>query len=85
MRRCGYGVNQDETEDAVSGIGVVVTDPSGQPVAALTLAVPSARFDRRQVTGYLDALGEGRGADRKPARRRTRGPSGALSTAGGFC
>ncbi|MBB3045632.1 hypothetical protein FHU40_005492 [Nocardioides soli] len=47
--------------------------------------MPSARFDRRQVTGYLDALGEGRGADRKPARRRTRGPSGALSTAGGFC
>ncbi|QWF22405.1 IclR family transcriptional regulator [Nocardioides sp. LMS-CY] len=58
VRRCGYGVNQDETEDAVSGIGVVVTDPSGHPVAALTLAVPSARFDRRQVTGYLDALGE---------------------------
>ena len=44
VRHRGYGVNLEETEPGVSGVAAAVVTPSGRPIAALTLAVPSSRF-----------------------------------------
>jgi DNA-binding IclR family transcriptional regulator len=44
LRVTGYAVNQEETEEGVSAIGVAVRNGSGKAVAALSIAVPSARF-----------------------------------------
>lgn len=44
VRRRGYGINVEETEPGVSGVAAAVVTPSGRPIAALTLAVPSSRF-----------------------------------------
>jgi len=56
VRSQGYGVNHNETEDGVSGVGVALHDASGQAVAALTLAVPSARFSRADLPAYAELL-----------------------------
>ena len=42
------------------GLGVSVHTPSGTAVAALTTAVPSVRFRRQDVPGYVEGLSEAR-------------------------
>ena len=56
VRRSGYGVSQNETEPGVSGVGVVIRDGDEIPVAALTLAIPTARFSRSDLPAYVEAL-----------------------------
>lgn len=51
-----YGFNRDETEIGVTGVGVSITDAAGSPVAAFTVAVPTARFHRRDQSRYVRAL-----------------------------
>lgn len=57
VRRRGYGINVEETEPGVSGVAAAVLTPAGRPVAALTVAVPSSRFDDlgAEKTGKLAA------------------------------
>lgn len=56
LRKSGYGINRDETERGVSGVGVAVRDARGRPVCAFTVAVPSVRFETEQVDRYREAL-----------------------------
>ena len=56
VRRLGYGSSVEETERGVHGLGVSVRTPSGRTVAALTTAVPSVRFRRQDVHGYVESL-----------------------------
>ena len=56
VRRLGYGISVEETERGVCGVGISVHAPSGGTVAALTTAVPSVRWRRQDVPGYVDAL-----------------------------
>src|SRR5690606_23415022 len=56
VRKRGYGLNNEETERGVSGVGVAVHDPGGAAVAAFTVAVPAVRFHRSNVTAYVTAL-----------------------------
>jgi IclR family acetate operon transcriptional repressor len=56
VRRLGYGTNVEETERGVHGLGVSVHTPSGSRVAALTIALPSVRFRRQDVPGYVEGL-----------------------------
>ncbi|MBQ0828233.1 IclR family transcriptional regulator [Streptomyces tagetis] len=58
VRQQGYGRNDEETEQGVSGVGMAVGDMLGQPVAALTVAVPSARFTRDHIDTCLAALAD---------------------------
>lgn len=44
IRARGFGINVEETEVGVSGVAAAVLAPTGRPVAALTIAVPSSRF-----------------------------------------
>jgi IclR family acetate operon transcriptional repressor len=60
VRRVGYGTSVEETERGVHGLGVSVHAPSGAAVAALTTAVPSVRFRRQDVPGYVAGLSEAR-------------------------
>jgi IclR family acetate operon transcriptional repressor len=55
VRRQGWAVNDQETEDDVSAVGVVVCNHD-RPVGALSLAVPSARFRRTEPSYYLEPL-----------------------------
>ncbi len=56
VREAGYGTNIEETEQGVCGLGVTVHTSGGRPIAAFTLAVPSTRFKREDVSGHVSAL-----------------------------
>lgn len=68
VRRSGHGINRDETESGVSGVGVLFRGADGRGAGALTLAIPTARFARRDAAVYAAAL-----------ERAARGVSDALS------
>jgi DNA-binding IclR family transcriptional regulator len=48
VRKQGYGVNVEESEPGVTAIGMSVGSRWGRPMAALSVAAPTARFHRRQ-------------------------------------
>lgn len=48
-RRVGYAVNRESTEAGVCAIGRCIADRAGQPVAALSIAVPTVRFTRDRI------------------------------------
>lgn len=52
----GFGTNFEETESGVVGLGVAIHDPAGQPVAAITTAIPASRFKRPAMPGIVEAL-----------------------------
>ncbi|MQA60689.1 MAG: helix-turn-helix domain-containing protein [Actinophytocola sp.] len=56
VRRSGHGINRDETESGVSGVGVVFRGADGRGAGALTLAIPTARFARGEAATYAAAL-----------------------------
>lgn len=56
VRKAGYGTSTEETEQGVSGLGVCIRDAKGKPVAAFTTAIPTARFRKAAVPGYVHAL-----------------------------
>jgi IclR family transcriptional regulator, acetate operon repressor len=71
VRRKGYGTNVEESEPGVTAVGVSIKAPSGRPVAALSVAVPTARFDRRAEPGLAAHLREvGTAAERALAAAR---------------
>jgi DNA-binding IclR family transcriptional regulator len=56
VRRRGYAVNDQETETGLTALGVVVPAGSGPPTAAISLAMPSARWSRDRVPAWGAAL-----------------------------
>jgi IclR family transcriptional regulator, acetate operon repressor len=56
VRHVGYGLNQEETEPGVCGLGVAVHDAIGSAVASLVVAVPSVRFRRADIPRYAEDL-----------------------------
>lgn len=62
VRRQGYGVNSQESEAGLTAIGVSIRSRSGRPLAALSVAVPTARFDRRHEPEMAARLTEARSA-----------------------
>ena len=55
-RKRGYSTNADETERGVTVIGVSIRAPNGRPLAAMTVATPTARYDSRCETAFAEAL-----------------------------
>jgi IclR family acetate operon transcriptional repressor len=49
VRRRGFAVNDQETETGLTAVGVAVPDPGGAVRAALSLAVPTARYSRDRL------------------------------------
>jgi IclR family transcriptional regulator, acetate operon repressor len=52
VRRRGVAVNDRATEAGVTAIGRVLRAPGGPPTAAVSLAVPTARFRRDRLAGW---------------------------------
>lgn len=49
VRRRGFAVNDQATETGLTALGVAVPDPEGAVRAALSLAVPTARYSRDRL------------------------------------
>lgn len=52
----GWAVNDRETEDDVTAVGVAVPGTDGRPVGALSVAAPSARYRRADAETYVQPL-----------------------------
>jgi DNA-binding IclR family transcriptional regulator len=58
VRRRGYAVNDQQTEAGLTAIGRAVADADGRPVAAVSIALPSVRFTRQNLAGWVAALSD---------------------------
>lgn len=56
VRRVDFATNFEETEQGVIGVGVSINDPDDRPVAALTTATPSIRFNRADMPDHVQEL-----------------------------
>ena len=56
VRRRGFAINDQHTETGLTALAVPVRAPDGAPLAAIALALPSARFHRNRVTEWVSAL-----------------------------
>lgn len=56
VRTRGYAISIEESARGVDGIAVCAKDTAGQPIFAISLAIPSARFDRGRLPEYVGAL-----------------------------
>jgi IclR family acetate operon transcriptional repressor len=62
VRRQGYGVNAQESEAGLTAFGASIRSRSGRPIAALSVALPTARFDPRHEPELAAQLMEARSA-----------------------
>ncbi|TDB91526.1 IclR family transcriptional regulator [Actinomadura sp. KC216] len=56
VRDRGFAINDQLTETGLTALGVAVKDPAGVPLAGLSIALPTARFDRDRLPGWVGAL-----------------------------
>jgi DNA-binding IclR family transcriptional regulator len=57
-RTRGYSVNHGESEPGLVAVGVPLSDRTGTPVAALTIAGPTSRMGPEGVDRAVEALRE---------------------------
>ena len=55
MRQNGFALNNEQTEAGLSAIGVPVRWADGM-IAGISLAMPTARFSRDRVPGWVQEL-----------------------------
>lgn len=53
-RRRGYALSEEETDTAVAGVSVPITDRQGQVIAGLTIAGPKTRFTRARIPQLVE-------------------------------
>lgn len=58
VRKQGYAVNQEESEQGVVAVGACVRDQAGRPLAGMSVSVPSARYRRSDLARYAAAVQE---------------------------
>lgn len=56
VRKRGFAINNQLTENGVTAIGVPIRDEDGSVCAALSIALPSVRFNRDELPSWLAAL-----------------------------
>jgi len=61
VRKRGFAINDQLTETGLTAVGVAVRDAAGAPVAAVTSAMPTARFDRDALPGIVSAISDAAG------------------------
>jgi IclR family acetate operon transcriptional repressor len=83
VRKTGYGTNSEETEQGVSGMGMAIRDPVGRPIAAFTVAVPSARFVPERFPAFEIALTEAVSATEEQLNRGITGTLDWAATSSG--
>lgn len=58
VRRNGYALNLEEAAQGVNGLAMCAKDGDGNPIVAVSVAIPASRFRRLELPGYLTALQE---------------------------
>ncbi|MFJ9392986.1 IclR family transcriptional regulator [Nocardioides sp. NPDC101246] len=56
VRNRGYALSIEESAQGVDGVAVCSKDALGRPIFAISLAIPSSRFERGKVPDYVAAL-----------------------------
>jgi DNA-binding IclR family transcriptional regulator len=56
VRSRGYAISIEEAAQGVDGVAICAKDPCGRPLFAISLAIPSSRFDRAELPRYVEAL-----------------------------
>lgn len=56
MRRRGYALNNQESEQRISAVGVAVCDVTGSPVGALAIVCPVERFTKANIEEWVVLL-----------------------------
>lgn len=56
VRQQGYGLNAEESEPGVIALGASITPTDGKPVGAISVALPSVRFDPNQIQDFIGPL-----------------------------
>jgi DNA-binding IclR family transcriptional regulator len=56
VRRQGFAVNDQRTEAGVTAVGRALRDAGGTPVAAVSVAMPTARYDRTRLPEWVALL-----------------------------
>lgn len=56
IRRRGYATNPEGTEAGLHAIGMAMRDESGEAVAALSIAMPTARYAKQRLTTMVREL-----------------------------
>jgi DNA-binding IclR family transcriptional regulator len=56
VRADGFGLNQGDTEEGISAVGVAVPDDAGTPFAAVSVSVPATRLPRARIPELTAAL-----------------------------
>jgi IclR family acetate operon transcriptional repressor len=56
IRKRGFAINDQATEKGLTAIGVALRDTDGGPNAAISVAMPSARFARDKLGAWVEAL-----------------------------
>lgn len=57
VRRQGFAVNDQRTEAGVTAVGRLLRTPPGATPAAVTLAMPTVRYRRAELDGWVRQLG----------------------------
>lgn len=57
VRRRGFAVNDQRTEAGVTAVGRLLRTPPGVAPAAITLAMPTVRYQRAELDGWVRQLG----------------------------
>lgn len=56
VRGRGFAINDQLTETGLTAVGMVIRNRSGGPPAGLSIALPTARFDRDALPRWVSAL-----------------------------
>jgi IclR family transcriptional regulator, acetate operon repressor len=56
VRKRGYALNQEESEQGLVAIGACLVDRADRPVAGLSVSVPSVRYRRTDLPRYVAAV-----------------------------
>lgn len=56
VRKRGFAINDQRTETGLTAVGLALVDRAGTVVGALSLALPTARFDRDGLPRLVSAL-----------------------------
>jgi DNA-binding IclR family transcriptional regulator len=60
IRRNGYAINAEETEEGVRAVGAAVHNGAGEVLGAIAISIPTSRFQRTIDEGLISQLLTGR-------------------------
>lgn len=56
VRKRGFAINDQQTETGLTALGMAIRDSSGRASSAVSIAMPTARFQREQLSAWVGAM-----------------------------